>query len=148
MRLRNIALTLSLLAFACGKKEEGHDHDDGHDHEHAATGPHGGEILEIGGGAYHLEILHDHDGGKMTVWVLDGALKETLSVPAPTVNLVTAAGPVQFRLEAAADAKEGAATSWKGAHDGLKADPWNGRIVIEIGGKQYQSPLEGEAHRH
>lgn len=142
MRLRNLALSLSLLAFACGKKEEGHDHDDGHDHEHAATGPHGGEILEIGGGAYHLEILHDHDGGRMTVWVLDGALKETLSVPAPTVNLVTASGPVQFALAA------GEGSSWKGAHDGLKADPWNGRIVIEIGGKQYQSPLEGEAHRH
>jgi len=142
-RLERVVLLACALA-ACGKEEK----EGGGGHAHDELGPHGGEVLDLGNGAYHLEILHDHEGGSMRVWVLDGALKETLRVPAPVVNLVTKGGPVQLTLSAESPDAEGRALEWRGAHEGLKADPWDGRIVLAIGGKTYQSPLEGEAHKH
>ncbi len=145
MRMRELAILLCCALAACGKKKE---EGGGGGHAHDEPGPHGGEILDLGGGAYHLEILHDHDGGSMKVWILDSAMKETIPVPAPVVNLVTKGGPVQFTLTPGATLEGNLALEWHGAHDGLKVDPWDGRIVLNIKGKTFQSPLEGEAHKH
>jgi hypothetical protein len=150
MRVHECVLALALLA-ACGGKpdasREGHDHDNGHDdHDHGAQAPHGGEILDLGGGAAHLEVIHDHDGGNITVYVLGADVKTPIAVEAPVVNLEN--GPVQFTLTAVEPGPDGKASAWKGSHDGLKADPWEGRIRVKIGDKTYQSPLEGEAHEH
>jgi len=139
-------ICLAILLAACGKKKE--EGGGGAAHTHAETGPNGGEILELGSGEYHLEILHDHVGGKLTVWVLGGDMKQSIPVPAPTVNLVTKGGPVQFTLEAAAPETGGKAEAWTGSHEGLEADPWDGRIRLVIGDKTFQSPLEGAAHEH
>ncbi|NUN48357.1 MAG: hypothetical protein HUU15_05960 [Candidatus Brocadiae bacterium] len=145
-----IAALLCLALTACKEKKDDHAHKPGggHDHGDHELGPHKGEIVDIADGAYHLEILHDHDGGHMTVWVLDGKLEKTLQVPAPVVNLKTKDGPVQFTLEAASPLADGMAECWKGSHAGLKTDPWDGRVVIRIGDKTYQPPLEGAAHGH
>lgn len=146
MRILECALVLALLA-ACGDRREAPKEPEGHGHE-AHVAPHGGEILELGGGAAHLEIIHDHDGGNMTVYVLDADLKTEVAVEAPVVNLVTKAGPATVALTAIEPGADGKASAWKGSHEGLKADPWDGRIRVTIGGKNYQSPLEGEGHDH
>jgi hypothetical protein len=150
MRTIECVILVALLA-ACGKKdgaaEEGNGHEDGDGHDHAAhAGPHDGEVLDLGGGAYHLEILHDHDGGNMTVYVLGADLKTPVPVAAPVVNLEK--GPVQFTLTPIDPAPDGKAVAFKGSHEGLRSDPWEGRIVVKIGDKTYQSPLEGEGHDH
>ncbi|MGQ0613739.1 MAG: hypothetical protein ACT4PV_08385 [Planctomycetaceae bacterium] len=143
MRMRELAILLCCALAACGeKKKEG----DGGAHAHDAPGPNGGEVSDLGGGAFHLEILHDHVGGAMTVWVLDSRMEKNVPVPAPVVNLVTNEGPVQFTLEAATPLSEGKAECWKGSHAGLRTDAWDGRIVIVAGGKTFQAPLEGHAH--
>jgi hypothetical protein len=140
-------LALALLA-ACGKKTEAPPEDEhGHDHTHGAA-PHGGEILDLGGGAAHLEVIHDHDGGNITVFVLGADLETEIAVAAPAVNLMTKSGPVTVPLTAIAPGADGKASGWKGSHEALKADPWDGRIRVNIGDKAYQSPLEGEAHDH
>lgn len=145
MRIHEWVLALALLA-ACGKKDDA-PKDEHEDHDHAAHGaPHGGEVLDLGGGAAHLEIIHDHDGGSMTVYVLGADLKTPVSVEAPVVSLEK--GPVQFTLTAIEPGKDGKAVAFKGSHDELKTDPWLGRIRVKIGDKTYQSPLEGEAHDH
>jgi hypothetical protein len=145
MRILECVLALAVLA-ACGKKEEApKDEHEGHDHA-AHVAPHGGEILDLGGGAAHLEIIHDHDGGNMTVYVLGADLKTPVSVEAPVVSLEK--GPVQFTLTAIEPGADGKAVAFKGSHDGLKTDPWVGRIRVKIGDKTYQSPLEGEGHDH
>jgi hypothetical protein len=48
----------------------------------------------------------------------------------------------------AGEAPEGKSPAWKGSHEGLKADPWDGRIRLKIGDKTWQSPLEGAPHDH
>ena len=142
MRTLSCVLGIALLA-ACGKKDEAPKE------EHAEhTAPHGGEILDLGGGAMHLEILHDHDGGNMTVYVLGADVKTPVVVEAPVVNLMTEKGGVTVALTAIDPQADGKASAWKGSHEGLKADPWEGRIRVKAGDKTYQSPLEGEGHDH
>jgi hypothetical protein len=145
MRILECVLGLALLA-ACGRKPEA-PKDDGHDHA-AHEAPHGGEILDLGGGAAHLEVVHDDDGGNITVYVLGADVKTPVAVEAPVVNLVTNAGPVQVPMAAIDPGADGKASAWKGSHEGLKADPLDGGIRVKIGGKTYQSRLEGEAHDH
>ncbi|HEX5138221.1 MAG TPA: hypothetical protein VFY93_14690 [Planctomycetota bacterium] len=146
MRIRDYALCLALLA-ACGERKEAPKGPGGHGHaEHVA--PHGGEILELGGGAAHLEIIHDHDGGNLTVYILGADLKTPIAVETPAVNLMTKEGTATVVLTAIEPGADGRASAWTGAHEGLKADPWDGRIRVKIGDKNYQSPLEGEGHDH
>ncbi|MCK6460707.1 MAG: hypothetical protein L6Q95_12540 [Planctomycetes bacterium] len=154
MRVRECALLLALLA-ACGGKDApkdghgGHDHEAGEEHAHAhGEAPHGGEILDLGNGAAHLEIIHDHDGGNMTVYVLGADMKTLIAVEKPAVNIMTTGGPATVDLTPVEPGADGKAACWKGSHEGLKADPWDGRIRVTIDGKTYQSPLEGEAHDH
>lgn len=149
MRVLESLCVLGILLAACGDKPAPKDaieaHNDGHDHaDH--TAPHGGEILDLGGGAAHLEIIHDHDGGNMTVYILGADMKTAVPIEAPVVNLVTKAGAVTVALTAVEPGADGKASVWKGSHEGLKTDPWDGRIRVKIGGKTYQSELEGEAH--
>ena len=136
------------LAFAgCGKDEptkggaKGVPEDDHH------KPPNGGEVLELGAEEGHLEVMHDHDGGNITVWVFGSDFKKPLSVERPTVMIQTKAGPAEVTL-APVDAKaDGTAHQWKGQSDNLKVDPWDGRISLKIGGKPFQSPLEGAEHK-
>jgi hypothetical protein len=155
MRTLEWILALALLA-ACGRKDEtpkdeheGHDHAPGEEHAHEhGEAPHGGEILDLGGGAAHLEIIHDHDGGNMTVYVLGADLKTPVAVEKPAANIMTKGGPATVELTPVDPGADGKAACWKGSHEGLKADPWDGRIRVTIGGKNYQSPLEGAGHDH
>ena len=147
--MRSIApIVLALLALglgACGDKgAPAPKSDAGHEH----TPPHGGEMLELGNEEGHLELMHDHDGGNVTVWVYDGKMKP-VRVAAPTIVVQMKAGGTQeFTLTAVDPQPDGTSDTWKGQHDGLKTDPWEGRIRVTIGGKPFQSPLEGPAHTH
>jgi hypothetical protein len=116
------------------------------DHSHVA--PHGGEVLDLGDHEYHLELIHDHTGGRVTVYVLEADLKTPIAVAAPTIVIATKEGPKEFTLTAVNPAADGTADTWKGSHPGLIADPWDGRIRLTIRGKAFQSPLEGAPHGH
>lgn len=148
-RLRDLSLALlaSLALAGCGAKDDktpaappaGDDH-------HKA--PHGGEVLELGNEEGHLEMLHDPDGGKVTVYVFGSGFDKPVSVAKPTISIQTKDGPADVPLTALDAKADGTAHGWKGEHAGLKTDPWDGRIRVKIDGKDYQSPLEGEGHAH
>lgn len=69
------------------------------DHEHA-SGPHGGDILELG--EYHGELVHDHAAGTVTVFILDGAAAENVPVDAKeaVINITREGLAKQFKLTA------------------------------------------------
>ena len=101
---RFIPILLTLALVGCNSSsttapvaEAGHDH--GHDHEHA-SGPHGGDILELG--EYHGELVHDHDSNTVTVFILDGAAAENVPVDAKeaVINITREGLAKQFKLTA------------------------------------------------
>ncbi|MDX1945002.1 MAG: hypothetical protein SFU86_06315 [Pirellulaceae bacterium] len=77
--------------------EHGHDHGHDHDHSHAAA-PHGGHVLVVGKEDYHLEWTHTDDG-KVTVYVLDAAMKDTVPIPAEKLVIATKVGDKESSFE-------------------------------------------------
>ncbi|MGH7162308.1 MAG: hypothetical protein ACREID_02400 [Planctomycetota bacterium] len=146
MNALKISLALvATLAAGCGKEETGGATPAGHDHPPA---PHGGEVLDLGDGDAHLEMIHDHAGGNVTVYVLGADLKTPIAVEMPVIQINRKGLLIPISLTPIDPAPDGKATGWKGSHVGLKADPWDGRIRVTIGDKNYQSPLEAEGHEH
>jgi hypothetical protein len=84
----------------------------------------------------------------MTVWVLGADAKTEIPVAKPEVQIAHEGKPVPVDLVAVNPGADGKASQWKGSHPGLKADPWDGRIRVRIGDKDYASALEGEPHDH
>jgi len=147
---QKLSLTLTFaaaLAFAgCGSKDEptkGGTDAPSADHKP----PHGGEVLELGAEEGHLEVMHDHVGGNITVWVFGSDFTKPLSVGRPTVMVQTKAGPAEVTLAPVDAQADGTAHQWKAQSDNLKVNPWDGRISLKIGGKPFQSPLEGAEHK-
>jgi hypothetical protein len=137
-----------LLAAGCGRDAPKGDAPAGGGHTHSHDAPHGGEIVPLGEDAGHAEILHDHDGGNMTVWILGPDAKTDVVVAAPEVQIAFQGKPVAVPLTAVSPGPDGRSNQWKGSHEALKADPWEGRIRVTIDGKTYQGPLEPPAHGH
>src|SRR5688572_31002168 len=59
-------------------KHDDHGHDHGsHTHEsghpHAEHGPHHGQLIDLGHGEYHAEVVHDDTTDTITVYVLDSS---------------------------------------------------------------------------
>lgn len=80
--------------------DEEHGHEDNADHD--APGPHGGKIVDWGGGKYHLELVLNKEPKELVAYVLDGNAKELLPIAAsdlqvslkePMVDLILAATP-------------------------------------------------------
>ncbi len=156
MRIRDLALgALPLLLLSlggCGDKaapEKGAAKPpaDADAHAHAKA-PHGGELLELGEEEAHLEIVHDAKAGAVTVYVLDKDGKTPVPTAAPTIVLATKDGPKDLVLTAVNAKPDGTADTWQGAHEGLKAEPPDGRIRVTVRGKAYQMPLESGGHGH
>jgi hypothetical protein len=60
-------------------------HDHGHGHSHVA--PHGGTVVVLGDEAYHLELVHDHAAGRLTLYVLDGHMEHFIRLPVPSLQV-------------------------------------------------------------
>lgn len=149
--LRRLDLVLLLSAAcglaACGEKPAPSAPGGAHDHAHDEKPPHGGEVLELGNHEVHLEVMHDHDGGNIGVYVYGASFEKPLHVARPVVNTQGKDGPVEVVLTAVDPKPDGTAHHWKGQHAALIADPWVGNLQVVVNGKTYQSPLEG-AHAH
>ena len=64
---------------------DGHDH--GHSHAHPETGPNGGHLVELGDEEYHIEWTHDDESGLVTLYIVDGAVKELVPIPADSITV-------------------------------------------------------------
>jgi hypothetical protein len=122
-----------------------------HEHDHPSTGPHGGDLIELGNESYHAEIMHD---GETTVYLLDGSAKEAAHIEAADVLInVTHDGKAeQFRLAAARQDQdpEGKVSRFSSNDAELLGDLTSGdaevELVVSIEGKQYRGTLEHHHH--
>ncbi|HEV7283144.1 MAG TPA: hypothetical protein VGN57_23260 [Pirellulaceae bacterium] len=166
-----LALGAALLfPFGCTKTNEtvvvdgapptlpGGEH--GHAHGHAAHGPHGGEIVELGSEAHHAEIVHDETAKSVTIHILDASAKAAVPIEATdvTINLTHEGEPMQFKVPASPEADDPAPlTSRFVSTDAALSEELHhahddAALVVLISGKQYRGKLvhdhDHEGHDH
>ena len=130
----------------------GHDDHEGHGHDHSAAGPHGGDLVELGEEEYHAEVVHE--GGGVTVYMLDGSAKNASPVDAAEVmiNLVHDGKPEQFVLQASPDSgdPQGKASRFVSDDAELAQDLDAGveaRLMVNVGGTPYNGQISHD-HGH
>jgi hypothetical protein len=126
-------------------------------HDHPSTGPHGGDLIELGSEDYHAELTHDSE---VIVHLLDGSAKAAAATDATevTINVRQDGKAEQYRLPAspAAEDPEGKSSQFTSDNAQLLAafDAHEAEIqlVVMINGKQYRGGLAdghgGEGHDH
>ena len=126
-----------------------------HTHGHDAHGPNNGDLIEIGRGEFHAELVVDEESQQIVVYLLDSTLKSYISIDAPflTVNFKVGNKPVQVKLLPVpqdADAKPLSSRFslinselFTALHDS-KSDA---KLSLRIGKKSYVSKLTHD-HNH
>lgn len=120
------------------------------DDAHPEHGPHGGELVELGKEAFHIEFVHDANG--VVFYLLDGAVVDPVAIEAEslTVSLKHDDAVKTFELAASSQPEDPAGNSSRF----VSADPlfiqWmnaeaEGAVVVEINGKSYTGKI---AHDH
>jgi hypothetical protein len=99
-----VAVLMLPLLFGCGssddsKKDKDHD-ESGH---HAEKGPHGGHLIELGRDhKFHAELVEDHKSGTISIYILDGEMKEyPIAEPSVTLTIIVEGASVGHELTAA-----------------------------------------------
>ncbi|MFG0263949.1 MAG: hypothetical protein ACF8AM_02200 [Rhodopirellula sp. JB055] len=123
-------------------------------HGHPENGPNGGELIELGKEAFHLEMLHDDQS--VTLNVLDSAATETVVIEASelTVSLKHDGNVKTFTLPASPNG-DGMASTFRVTDAEMAA--WMeegavGAVTLEIKGKTYTGSISHDhdhgAHDH
>lgn len=127
------------------EKEHAHADDD---HSHG-DGPHGGAIVDWGGGAYHVEFTVDHDKKEVTLYILGSDEKSPAPVKADKVMLTIDDPLTEIDLAAMPlDGESGGKSSrFVAKHDtlGIVRD-FAGAIIGEIEGTPYYGEFKEGAH--
>ena len=129
------------------------EHADDEDHEHAATGPHGGDLIELGDEAYHAELVHDEAAGSVAIYLLDSSAKKPVPIAAAdlTINLTHEGRGEQFKMAASPETTdpEGKTSRFQSSDAELVADldqeGHEAQLVVVIEGQQYRGVIE---HAH
>lgn len=134
------------------------------DHAHAAKGPHGGSLIELGNEKYHAELVHDDATSTVIVYVLDAAAKKLIAIEATElkVNLSHDGQAEQFTLVASPQASDTAGKTSRFISENAEIceelchEHAAGQLVVNVGGKQYRGDIQhdraghdhGAAHSH
>lgn len=159
------ATLMSAALFGCTSKTgsdpakppdaQEHHEKDGHDHgQHSDKGPHGGQLIELGQEAYHAELIHDEKTHQVTIYILDGQARQSVSVSQPelTVNMFVGGSHKQFRMVAVSQASDspGRASRFQAEDeelcDTLCKPGAKGRLNVNIEGKQFVGEIAHEDH--
>jgi hypothetical protein len=140
------------------KNKNGDDHGHDHDHDHAHGGLFGGHILELGKEEYHAEWTDDAATGKVTVYILDSAMKKEVPIEAEKIAIKTKVGDKEntYDLEAI-NAAEGKASQFSTTDKTLVTiltsvgEGTTATLDVTINGKQFTQPFaahEEHGHKH
>ena len=127
-----------------------------HDHGHAAKGPHGGGIVELGEEEYHAEVVVDHDSESLAVYVLGKDAKTAEPVAATEISIaLEGKDPLTLKATPQADDGEGKASKFvivdhDLVHVLMDTGFLHGDLRITIGDKPYLGHvdyhLDGSSH--
>lgn len=122
------------------------------EHSHGA-GPHGGTIVDWGGGEYHVELTVDHDKQQATVYVLGADAKAAAPVKAADEQILLTIREPSFQVELSADPQPedppGTSSRYVGQHEQLgTVQEFAGTISAAVDGTPYAGEFSEEAHEH
>lgn len=113
---------------------------------HPEHGPHGGELVELGKEAFHIEFVHDTSG--VVFYVLDGAVVDFVAIEAETLTVsLKRDGTVKsFELAASPQPEDPAGNSSRFASSDPVFVQWmdaeaEGAVVVAINGKSYTGKI-------
>ena len=123
-----------------------------HDHgDHPSKGPHDGDLIDFGG-EYHAEMLHDTAAGKITIYILDAAAQQEVSIAddAIVLNALIGGEPTQFK-PAPVSGADGRASQFEVVSKQLlaaleHANEAKTRLNVTIDGKPFYGNLGHHAH--
>ncbi|MEI7861054.1 MAG: hypothetical protein WCJ21_00415 [Planctomycetota bacterium] len=125
-------------------------------HVHAAEGPHHGSLIELGRGDYHAELVHDSATHTITIYLLDSAAKNAVTIPAQqlSLNLLVSGKPQQYQLMAQPQPTdpEGMCSAFTSASEpmckAMDAKGTTGRLNVPIEGKVFAGRIDTHSHPH
>jgi hypothetical protein len=122
------------------------------DHAHGAA-PHGGTIVELGGGKFHAEFTVDHKKQEAVVYILGDDAKSPMPIKADKVLLSIKDPPFQVELKARPEKGDpaGQSSCFAGTHEKFgKEQEFAGTVSCEIDGKPYAGDFaeKEEGHPH
>lgn len=119
---------------------------------HPEHGPHGGELIELGKEAFHIEMVHG--SGAVAMYVLDSAITKPVAIEADklTVSLKHEGEVKSFDLPADPQAEDSSGKSSRFTSNLAEMDHWleaeaEGAVVVNIEGKSYTGKILHE-HEH
>lgn len=134
----------------------GEKHADHTEHAHPTEGPHGGDLIELGNEEYHAELVHDEQGGTVTIYILDAEAKAVVPIEATelTINLKHEGQAEQFKLAASPDTSDPQGKSSRYVSndaelgEDLEHEGAEPQLVVTINDKQYRGNIEHGDHGH
>ncbi|OYW17334.1 MAG: hypothetical protein B7Z55_12725 [Planctomycetales bacterium 12-60-4] len=126
------------------------DHGHDHDHGHGAEGPHHGALIEFGEEEYHGEIVVDHAGHALKLYLLGPDAKSDATTAATEATLAIAGG-AKLTLKPAADQPEGQASLFELIDESAIAEIEkmgfiHGDLTIKIGDKEFMAGVDAHFH--
>ncbi len=119
---------------------------DAQDHSHG-EGPHGGTTLDFG--KHHGEFCVDHDKKQVTVYILDGAVKNAVPIPVDSLTLSIKSPQFQAALKASPQDSDpkGSCSRFVATDDRFgKVQEFEGTVSGVIEGKPYLGDFKEEPH--
>lgn len=123
-------------------------HEAAHDHDHA---PHGGTLVDWGGGKYHVEFTVDHGTQKAVIYLLgsDAATASPVNGTAMTLSLSDPVVQVELKPAPLEGEAPDRCSRFEGQHEALgKVQEFAGTLSGEIEGTPYAADFAEEAHQH
>ncbi|MDV6031454.1 MAG: hypothetical protein F9B45_15420 [Phycisphaera sp. RhM] len=119
---------------------------------HPEHGPHGGELVELGKEAFHIEMMHGT--GAVAMYVLDGSATKPFAIEAEklTVSLKHDGEVKSFELPADPQADDASGKSSRFTSTNVEMDKWldaeaEGAVILQIEGKSYTGKISHD-HDH
>lgn len=132
----------------------GHDH--AHGHDHPDTGPNGGHLVELGDEEYHIEWTHDDATGLVTLYILDGAIKELVPIPSESITVTAKVeDAIEYKLSAVEPSGDPLATAQFALKSPellvslqLAGQGTDVSVAVMIDGKEFLGKFEHHEHGH
>lgn len=125
-------------------------------HAHAEVGPHKGRLIELGEEEYHAEFVLDEKTHTVSIYLLDGAVKKYVPIPAKeiTVTLKHDGKSESFKLKATPQKADPSGQSSmftlkdEEFVDDLHHKGSEPRLMLKIDGKPFSAKIELDHKDH